>query len=133
MQTSNLWIATSLVNGLLRKIVSIFYKETLAPTQLPTFVVVNFYKVVVPPWDPQNPTYLPIPPIKRGSHTHIPLKMAWVLTIHKSQGMTLPKATIDTSLIEHQSITFTTISTVPSLICKTFTSHQRFHSTNSKE
>ena len=75
MQTSNLWIATSLVNGLLRKIVSIFYKETLAPTQLPTFVVVNFYKVVVPPWDPQNPTYFPIPPIKRGQCTQIPPKM----------------------------------------------------------
>ena len=96
-------------------------------------MVVNFCKVVVPPWDPQNPTYLPIPPIKRGSHTHIPLKMAWVLTIHKSQGMTLPKSTIYTNLFEHQSITFTTISTIPSLICKTFTSHQRFHSTNSKE
>ena len=69
MLTSNLWIVVGLVNGSLEKIVSIFYKESLSPPQLPTFVVVNFYKYVGPHWDPNNPTYLPIPPNKKGSHT----------------------------------------------------------------
>ena len=41
--------------------------------------------------------------------------MAWALTIHKSQGMTLPKATIDIGKIERQSLTFTAISRVPYL------------------
>ena len=73
--TSNLRLATSLVNGLIGKIVSLFYKETLALWQLPAFVVVNFYRYVGPPWDPNNPSYLPIPLIKRGDHIYIPLKM----------------------------------------------------------
>ena len=41
--------------------------------------------------------------------------MAWALTIHKYQGMTLPKATIDIGKTEHQGLTFTAISRVPSL------------------
>lgn len=115
MLTSNLWIAARLVSGYLGTIISIFYRAFVSPPQLPTFVVVNFYKYIGPPWDPNNPTHLPIPPIKRGNHTQIPLKMAWGLTIHKSQGMTLLKATIDIGLIECQGLTFTTISRVPSL------------------
>ena len=78
-------------------------------------MVVNFYKYVGPPWDPNNPTHFPIPPIKRGGCTQIPHKMAWGLTIPKSQGMRLPKATIDIGLNERQGLTFTTISRVPSL------------------
>ena len=41
--------------------------------------------------------------------------MAWALTIHKSQGMTLPNATIDIGKAKCQGLTFTTISRVPSL------------------
>ena len=115
MLTSNLWIATGLVNGSLRKIVSMFYKESLSPPQLLTFVAVNFYKYVGPRWDPNNPTHLSIPPIKRDSCTRMPLKMAWGLTIHKSQGMTLPKSIIDIHLTERQGLAFKTISRVPSL------------------
>ena len=42
--------------------------------------------------------------------------MAWALTIHKSQGMTLPKATIDIGTVERQGLTFTALSRVPSLM-----------------
>ena len=41
--------------------------------------------------------------------------MAWALTIHKSEGMTLPKATIDIGTMECQVLTFTALSRVPSL------------------
>ena len=41
--------------------------------------------------------------------------MAWALTIHKSQGMTLPKATIDIGTMERQGLTFTALSRVLSL------------------
>lgn len=115
MLTSNLWIVVGLINGLLVKIVSIFCKETLAPPQLPIFVVVNFYKYVGPPWDPNNPNYLLISFIKRGNHTQIPLKMAWSLIIHKSQGMKSQKARIEIGFIEHQGLTFTVIFRVLSL------------------
>jgi len=82
---------------------------------MPTFVVVDFPKYIGPPWDERNPTHLPNPAIKRNGRAQIPLKMAWDLTIHKSQGMTLPKATIDIGKTEHQGLTFTSISRVPSL------------------
>jgi hypothetical protein len=100
---------------ILGKIVTIFYKESTAPPQIPTFVVVDFPKYIGPPWDERNPTHLPIPAVKRNGRAQIPLKMAWALTIHKSQGMTLPKATIDIGKTERQGLTFTAISRVPSL------------------
>ena len=95
--------------------IDIFYKLTHHPPQLPTFVVVNFQKYIGPTWDTNNPTFLPIPPIQRGGHTQIPLKMTWALTIHKSQGMTLPNDTIDIGTMERQGLTFTTLSGVSSL------------------
>lgn len=45
-----------------------------------------------------------------GAHTQLPLKMTWALTIHKSQGMTLPMTTLDIGNVECQALTFTTIS-----------------------
>ena len=100
MLTSNLWVASGLVNGSLGQIITIFYKGNHKTLPLPKFLVVRFNKYIGPPCDPNNPTFVPIPPIQRGSCTHIPLKMAWSLTIHKSKGMTLPKVTIDIGIVE---------------------------------
>jgi hypothetical protein len=41
--------------------------------------------------------------------------MAWAITIHKSQGLTLNKATIDIGRRERQGLTFTTILRVKNL------------------
>ena len=41
--------------------------------------------------------------------------MAWGLTIHKDQGMTLQNVTIDIGKIDRQGLTFTAISRVTSL------------------
>ena len=42
----------------------------------------------------------------------LPLKLAWGLTIHKSQGLTLERATINIGKQERQGMTFTAISQV---------------------
>ena len=41
--------------------------------------------------------------------------MAWGLTIHKAQGMTLQNVTIDIGNIDRQGLTFTAISRVTSI------------------
>ena len=100
MLTSNLWVASSLVNGSLGQIITIFYKDNHKTLPLPKFLVVRFNKYIGPPWDPNNPTFVPIPPIQKRSHTHIPLKMELELTINKSQGITLPKFTMDIGIVK---------------------------------
>ena len=58
---------------------------------------------------------MPIPSVVRGNRKQIPLKMAWALTIHKSQGLTLEHASIDIGTVEYQGMTFIAISRVKSL------------------
>jgi len=48
-------------------------------------------------------------------HKQIPLRMAWDLAIHKSQGLTIDKVTIDIGTSVRQGLTFTTISRVKSI------------------
>jgi len=88
----------------------IVYALGTNPPHLPTNVVVEFDRYIGPPWNQTQPKHVPIPPIQRNSKNQIPLKMAWALTIHKSQGMTLTRSTIDIGHIERQGLTFTTMS-----------------------
>ena len=110
MLSCNLWVQAGLVNGALGVVMKIVYAPGINPPHLPTYVVVEFDKYIGPPWDQTQPKHVPIPPIQRNNKKQIPLKMAWALTIHKSQGMTLTRSTIDIGHIEHQGLTFTTIS-----------------------
>ena len=41
--------------------------------------------------------------------------MSWAITIHKSQGLTLQKATIDIGVVERQGLTFIAISKVKTI------------------
>ena len=84
------------------------------PLELPMYMTIVFEHVGVP-LDTANPRLIPIAPILRGSRKQIPLKMAWALTIHESQGLTLDRATIDIENRKQQGLTFTTISRVKSL------------------
>ena len=115
MLTANLWVQGGLVNGTLGKVIDIVYNFNEQPPSLPSFVffVLLYYKVSL--WDDSNPTYVPISPITRGTYRKLPLRMAWALTIHKSQGMTLQNVTIDIGNIDRQGLTFTAISRVTSL------------------
>ena len=101
MLTANLWVQAGLVNDSLGKVIDIVYNSIEQPP-LPYFVVVEFlyYKGLL--WDALNPTYVPIYPITRGSYRKLSLRMAWGLTIHKAQGMTLQNVTIDIGNIDRQ-------------------------------
>ncbi|RGB21955.1 hypothetical protein C1646_776928 [Rhizophagus diaphanus] len=91
MLTANLWIETGLVNGSMGTVKDILFKED------------------------QRPPSLPIADGKSGvySRLQIPVHLAWAITMHKSQGLTLQKAIIDLSDKEFiTGLSFITISRV---------------------
>lgn len=100
MLCSNLWVETWLINGALGKVKAIVYRHGERPPQLPLFVVVRLKNYRGPMRDHNQPKNVPITPVSHGVHRQMPLKMAWALTIHKSQGLTLQQATIDIDNID---------------------------------
>ncbi|XP_059070522.1 uncharacterized protein LOC131040138 [Cryptomeria japonica] len=115
MLTSNLWIEEGLVNGPLGYIQSIVYRPGSAPPLPLSYILVDFDGYSGIPFDDRHPQRVPIPAIDKASTKQIPLRLAWALTIHKSEGLTLDKATIDIDPIERSGLTIVAISRVKSL------------------
>ncbi|XP_057855871.2 uncharacterized protein LOC131876112 [Cryptomeria japonica] len=115
MLTSNLWTKAGLVNGALGYIRKIVYKPGSAPPEPPTYVMAEFDNYFGIPFDDHHPNTIPITTIQRGRTLQLPLRLAWALTIHKSQGLTLSKATIDIGPRERTGLTFVAVSRVKSI------------------
>ena len=117
MLTSNLWVEVGLVNGAMGTIQAICYRSG-GPPDLPIAVMVNFDGY-------SGPTLtVPITPLRRTwsasgmqcSRLQLPLKLAWAVTIHKSQGLTLDKVVIDVGKREFSlGLTFVACSRVRKL------------------
>ena len=118
MLTANLWTEVGLANGAMGTVIAICYKSGQAPPQLPVSVMVQFdcYR---------GPTLpdgtVPIAPIRHTwftssgqcSRLQLPLKLAWAVTIHKAQGLTLDKVVIDVGKKEFScGLTFVACSRV---------------------
>ena len=102
--TCSLWVEAGLVNGALGRVQNIFFSDGSKPPQLPMHATVSFDDYIGLPWDIRYPNIVPITPVYRGNHKQIPLCMAWALTIHKSQGLTLQRATIDIGNVERGKV-----------------------------
>ena len=104
MLTMNLWTDVGLCNGALGTVLDFVYSDGQQPPCLPISVLVQFddeYKG--PSVSSMFQRCVPICPITQVSESlgqkyerqQLPLKLAWAMTIHKFQGLTLTKAWID--------------------------------------
>ena len=120
MLISNLWVEMGLVNGAIGTVKVICY-QTRGPPDLPLAVMVTFDKYCSPTLRDGT---VPVTPIRHSwsssgvqcSRLQIPLKLAWAMTIHKSQGLTLNKVVVDIGKREFSSgLTFMACSRVRQL------------------
>ena len=100
MLTMNLWPHVGLCNGATGTAHDFIYEIGSQPPDLPTAVIVQFDDFRGHPLSEIEPSCVPICPISVSSQslnaTHerqqLPLRLVWALTIHKSQGLTLPQS-----------------------------------------
>ena len=126
MLTSNLWVEVGLVNGAMGTVEAICYLRD-TPPHLPVAVMIRFDHYTGPT---MHDGTVPITPMRRTwsssggqcSRLQLPLKLAWAVTIHKSQGLTLDKVVIDVGKKEFScGLTFVACSRVRKLTDILFT------------
>ena len=124
MLTMNLWSHVGLCNGATGIVRHIIYDNNHHPPDLPVAVIVDFDNYRGPAFIDAQPSYVPICPVTVSVQSQntfherqqLPLRLAWALTIHKSQGLTLPKAWIDIGPSERSlGVTYVAIRRVQKL------------------
>ena len=124
MLTMNLWTDVGFCNGATGTVVDFIYANSQQPPDLPFAVIVKFNYYKGPSISNNIPGCVPRCPITASStvlnsvheRQQLPLKLAWAITIHKSQGLTLSKAWIDIRTTERTAgISYVAISSVRAL------------------
>ena len=108
MLTANLWTEAGLINGSCGVVDDIIKPEDDRVAQV---VMVNFPGYRGPSLSPSCPNVIPVTQICATNSNGFPLSLAWAITIHKSQGMTLDCVTVDLGRNEFASgLTFIALS-----------------------
>ncbi len=124
MLTMNLWTDVGLCNGATGIVREFIYANNQLPPDLPVAVIVQFDDYRGPSFSNYHSSWVPICPVAINSPSldgvherqQLPLKLAWAMTIHKSQGLTLEKAWINIGQTEKTAgISYVAISRVRSL------------------
>ena len=126
MLTVNLQTEAGLVNGSMGTVQDILFEEDQGPPYLPIAVLISFdnYKGHTI-CSLEGERVVPIAPVRRTwndnsnlscSRLQIPVRLAWAITVHKSQGLTLKKAIIDLGKSEFVAgLSFVAVSRVRAL------------------
>ena len=124
MLTMNFWTDVGLCNGATGTVIDFIYADNHQPPDLPQAVIVKFDKYKGPSTSKSISLCVPIYSIivtsqsldRMHERQPLPLKLAWAITIHKSQGLALPKAWIDIGQTEKTAgISYVAISRVKTL------------------
>jgi hypothetical protein len=125
----NLMSVTGLVNATIGMVEDVVWLPRSTRSDLPLAVLIScptytrptLWKTAPRPGFPDGIPIIPIPPVKftfeyGGAHTsrtQIPLRLAWAVTVHKSQGLTLRKVKLGLGKKEFATgLTFVALSRV---------------------
>lgn len=130
MLTRNLWSEVGLCNGALGTVRHVIYAEGRCPPLLPIAIIVQFDKK-----DYSGPSFcdsiancVPIYPVTNCSDIYgeklerqqFPLKLAWSITIHNTQGLTLNDIWVDLGPSERAAgltyVALTRVRTISNLV-----------------
>lgn len=125
MLTMNIWTKVDLCNGALGTVIDFVYPKDQALPTMPICVLVQFDEDYSgPSASAKFPRCVPISPVtqvsqnvgQRCERQKLPLRLAWAMTIHKSQGLTLKKAWVDLGTSEKTSgMTYVALNRVKKL------------------
>lgn len=115
MLTENLWTTCGLVNGALGDVYDIAWKHDVADprSESPFLLLIRFDRYTGPPYF-EDPSLANVVPVFRSTRdflignisctrSQFPITVAYSITVHKSQGMTVDRAVADLSTKSFQA------------------------------